>query len=543
MSAFVNSYEVFMPEQIKELENIINNYISNLKEDDFLKFNLDSQALKLLLDMSKNLYLKVEWIPFTEPFPFHDKNLNMQYDSLGYLQFEVEYFKGSPAKKKGITPNLLNIIPVMLHNYLVGTQTQIRYIYLMFDKKNPIFIYVISSETDPKIEAWDENTINKFKRELSDWTELYSGKWEDQREAHYDVQVKKNLSSRISELHFIHKNSGFSYIDAKDFERSFNEYVKQMILKPAGQIRAIKSAYESVNDSLDMLYAINQFFSSEEIEKWINEVRLLDGRVDIQRSLIQDEIDYKRKHHFLTILNHLEREFKVEEVATKVDKKIYAISDALNFAFQREIQLKQDAQYVSSQKLNQFFILGALAEITAIILAFLAALATGDTLTAVISGVVSVIIMTVLLGLVYAFIKQTNLSRKPLNPHAVDAVIVDNKRNVVLIRRDHPPFKGILALPGGFIIGNESPEQALIREVREETNLNIHILNKIGFYDNPSRDPRGTVTSTAFLCEIIGGVAVGEAISIKFMPIEEAARLDLAFDHEDIVRDALRYIE
>ena len=112
----------------------------------------------------------------------------------------------------------------------------------------------------------------------------------------------------------------------------------------------------------------------------------------------------------------------------------------------------------------------------------------------------------------------------------------------MLIKRKYPPFKDHYALPGGFIEKGESPEQALKREVKEETNLNVKIVDKIGVYDDEDRDPRGEIQSTAYKCKIIGDASMmksgDDSRMVEICQIEKLAMLDLAFDHKDILKDA-----
>ncbi|MCS5525466.1 MAG: NUDIX hydrolase, partial [Candidatus Poseidoniaceae archaeon] len=54
---------------------------------------------------------------------------------------------------------------------------------------------------------------------------------------------------------------------------------------------------------------------------------------------------------------------------------------------------------------------------------------------------------------------------------AVDAVVITNGE-ILLITRGREPWKGMLALPGGFVDKGEDPEIAVLRELKEETGLN-----------------------------------------------------------------------
>ena len=129
---------------------------------------------------------------------------------------------------------------------------------------------------------------------------------------------------------------------------------------------------------------------------------------------------------------------------------------------------------------------------------------------------------------------------KPITPLvAVDAVIRWKKSSIMLIRRKKPPFKGELALPGGFVDVGESVEDACIREVYEETNIMVSIKKLIGVFSAPNRDPRGHNISIAFLCEPLTDsekpLAKDDALSLEIVNFTDISSLKLAFDHKDII--------
>jgi mutator protein MutT len=62
----------------------------------------------------------------------------------------------------------------------------------------------------------------------------------------------------------------------------------------------------------------------------------------------------------------------------------------------------------------------------------------------------------------------------------VGAVIHDPTGRLLLIRRGHDPHRGLWSLPGGRIEAGESPEQAVVREVREETGLEAELVERLG---------------------------------------------------------------
>ena len=115
-----------------------------------------------------------------------------------------------------------------------------------------------------------------------------------------------------------------------------------------------------------------------------------------------------------------------------------------------------------------------------------------------------------------------------------------NGDSVVLIRRGFEPFKGMYALPGGFVEIGESAEQACAREMNEETSLEINqnVLRLIGVYSDPDRDPRSHTVSVAFLGQSnLDKLQAGDdAASVEV--VKNWREKDIAFDHKRIIEDA-----
>lgn len=120
----------------------------------------------------------------------------------------------------------------------------------------------------------------------------------------------------------------------------------------------------------------------------------------------------------------------------------------------------------------------------------------------------------------------------------VDAII-PKLSSILLIKRKKDPYKDTLALPGGFVEYSETAEQAIIREVFEETSLKIEVLDILGIYSDPKRDPRGHVMTIVFISKIHGGKELqgDDAKEIHWIKLKEIDKIKLAFDHSLIIKD------
>jgi 8-oxo-dGTP diphosphatase len=121
----------------------------------------------------------------------------------------------------------------------------------------------------------------------------------------------------------------------------------------------------------------------------------------------------------------------------------------------------------------------------------------------------------------------------------VDGILFED-HSILLIKRKHAPFQGAWALPGGFVEYGEKTEDAVIREVFEETNMRAKIHSLLGVYSDPQRDPRGHTITVVYLIDRIGGDqhAGDDASSVKFFKMNELPTL--AFDHAVIIKDAFQ---
>jgi len=121
----------------------------------------------------------------------------------------------------------------------------------------------------------------------------------------------------------------------------------------------------------------------------------------------------------------------------------------------------------------------------------------------------------------------------------VDAIIELND-GIVIIHRSNPPFGW--ALPGGFVDYGESLEDAVRREMKEETGLELTDVRQFHTYSEPGRDPRFHTISTVFIAKGKGKPRAGDdAAGLKVIKLSEVDKYDFAFDHKKVLQDYLKY--
>ena len=130
------------------------------------------------------------------------------------------------------------------------------------------------------------------------------------------------------------------------------------------------------------------------------------------------------------------------------------------------------------------------------------------------------------------------MSGKPTTPLLTVDIIIEVSGGIVLIERKNPPPGW--ALPGGFVDVGESVAAAAVREAREETSLEVTLVEQFFAYSDPKRDPRGATVSVVVIGQATGTPrAEDDAKNIGIYALDKLPQL--AFDHGQILEDYRRY--
>ena len=128
----------------------------------------------------------------------------------------------------------------------------------------------------------------------------------------------------------------------------------------------------------------------------------------------------------------------------------------------------------------------------------------------------------------------------PTTPLLTVDIVIHYQDGIVLIERKNPPAGW--ALPGGFVDVGESVEAAAVREAKEETSLDVRLVEQFHVYSNPTRDPRFHTASVVFIGEGSGTLKGADDARRAAVYTADDLPAVIAFDHGKILQDYFTYM-
>jgi ADP-ribose pyrophosphatase YjhB (NUDIX family) len=131
--------------------------------------------------------------------------------------------------------------------------------------------------------------------------------------------------------------------------------------------------------------------------------------------------------------------------------------------------------------------------------------------------------------------RNNNTQTQSRNPVLTVDAIIEIHNGIILIKRKNPPPGW--AIPGGFVDYGETIENAVCREAKEETGLDIDLVRQFHTYSDPKRDPRHHTVSTIFIARATGDPEAGDDAKEVGIFTKDSLPEDIAFDHRQILDD------
>lgn len=122
----------------------------------------------------------------------------------------------------------------------------------------------------------------------------------------------------------------------------------------------------------------------------------------------------------------------------------------------------------------------------------------------------------------------------------VQLTVREDRLSVLLVERDTHPFRGLSALPGGFVQPDEDLDAAAVRRLEQETGVRRDVahVEQLGAFGDPGRDPRMRVVSVAYLVfapDLPAPRPGAGTKSVSWVPVEQVDSEQLAFDHATVL--------
>lgn len=118
----------------------------------------------------------------------------------------------------------------------------------------------------------------------------------------------------------------------------------------------------------------------------------------------------------------------------------------------------------------------------------------------------------------------------------VDVLFLNGQDQLLMVKRGRDPGKGLWALPGGYLDWDERVVEGALRELAEETGLELKDPQMLGWYDDPDRHPEQHI-AVAFWGRGTGTPKPGDDAELaEFFPLDDLPN-HIAFDHAAMIAD------
>jgi len=222
---------------------------------------------------------------------------------------------------------------------------------IMFDIDSPLYVILSADKTHPKVEEWDNQAIQRHKKSLGPYLELYSGQWPDYSDDLYDRRIENNLSNRTSELHFYARNSAFLYLEGDGYEKYWN-YVEDVMDPPLVRARGVIFVMLKLQDLIQRFLLDLPDLRTQDI------CIIEDKQAELEKTnlslmqliaVIRREDMINMRSHARALNDHLIDLFRIEEVLSHVTNALDYVRESIQLVYDeknRDIQERQERLFL-----------------------------------------------------------------------------------------------------------------------------------------------------------------------------------------------------
>ncbi|MGD9397395.1 MAG: hypothetical protein PVJ05_13260 [Candidatus Thorarchaeota archaeon] len=222
---------------------------------------------------------------------------------------------------------------------------------IMFDIDSPLYVVLSSDKTEPKVEVWNTPTIQRYKKELAPYLELYSGQWPDYSDELYNRRIENNLSNRTTELHFYARNSAFLYIEGEGYGKYWN-YVEEIMDPPLVRARGVVFVMLKLQELVQRFLQELPDLRKEDIsviEEKQAEIEKTNQSLMQLIAVIRREEMINMRQHARALNDRLVSLFRIEEVLDNVTDELRYVHESVQLVYEeknRDLQERQERLFL-----------------------------------------------------------------------------------------------------------------------------------------------------------------------------------------------------
>ncbi len=401
----------------------------SLNLDQFKRYFKDKQEEQRTLLLCQNLRIESQWHNYIKDYEFFNfqKKQVVRFKSLGFFGFRIRL-------KPQNNVNIDDIIPNDMQQISAAFYIELRKVFgneFQFDQDSAPFIYSISDRystnpVEPGLIQWNRQKREEYKKGIGEWVEVYSGQYEDYNEELYDYRIENNLSNRLSELHYIMRNSAFIYMNPENFKLFFikdketpnsSGYIFRSVIITTIEIRTLLFGMLLLDDVIDedtieLTMEKELLGDPQQIKNDLDYTLRLKNTLQSVLSPVFTDLNKNNRYHYNRVLNHVLALYGISNNWDLVQRKIESNMVALENIYldkQRELQKKQaeeltkqtEAQQKASQKQQAMLTLlqlilgtGVIFDILVDVIDDRSQLRSAVLITIVILGIISIYILS-----------------------------------------------------------------------------------------------------------------------------------------------------
>jgi len=222
---------------------------------------------------------------------------------------------------------------------------------IMFDIDSPLYVVLSADKTDPKVEEWDAPTVQKYKKALGPYLNLYSGQWPDYSDELYNRRIENNLSNRTTELHFYARNSAFLYIEGEGYEKYWN-YVEDVMDPPLVRARGVIFVMLKLQELIQRFLKELPDLRKQDIsiiEEKQAELEKTNRSLMQLIAVIRREDLINMRAHARALNDHLINLFRIEDVLSHVTSELWYVHESVQLIYEeknRDLQERQERLFL-----------------------------------------------------------------------------------------------------------------------------------------------------------------------------------------------------